>query len=213
MLMESLFERKIPLFFAPDEGGGGAGGADPSEGGGAGGEPPKTFSQEQVNTMMASEKRSGRLSLLKELGYEVKEGTKISEVISTVKGILDSSKTQQQLDQEAKANAENDLANERIKNSSLMAQIEMMKAGVKSEYVNDAITILTPQITEQKPLSKLLEEYKSKYPTWFGESEEGSKGTGGPNNPPRKTGNNTEGLGKRLAQANKSATKSSFFNN
>lgn len=210
MLMESLFERKIPLFFAPDEGGGGAGGADPSEGGG---EPPKTFSQEQVNTMMASEKRSGRLSLLKELGYEVKEGTKISEVISTVKGILDSSKTQQQLDQEAKANAENDLANERIKNSSLMAQIEMMKAGVKSEYVNDAITILTPQITEQKPLSKLLEEYKSKYPTWFGESGEGSKGTGGPNNPPRKTGNNTEGLGKRLAQANKSATKSSFFNN
>lgn len=215
MNKESLYSRMGLQFFAePGAGPEGGSGSEGVEGGteGQGGTPPKTFTQEQVNGMMAAEKRSGRLALLKELGYEVKEGAKVSDVISTVKGILDQGKTQQQLDKEAKDKAEGDLAAERTKNSSLQAQIDVMKAGVKPDYVDDAISMLMPKVTEQKPLSKLLEEYKDKYPLWYGESE-GSNGTGGPTNPPRGNGNNNDGLGKRLAQTNKPATKSSFFKN
>lgn len=214
MLKESLFNRIGIQFFAESGAEGGAeGGEGSQENGGSGGTPPKTFTQEEVGRMMASEKRSGRMALLKELGYEVKEGEKFQDIVAKVKGILDQGKTQQQLDQEAKTKAETDLANERTRNNSLQAQIEVMKAGVKPEYVDDVISMLMPKITEDKPLSKLLEEYKTKYPLWFGESG-GSGGTGGSTNPPRgKGGTNTEGLGKRLAQANKTTTKSSFFKN
>lgn len=210
MNKESLYSRMGLQFFA-EPGNGAEGGAGGTEGGQGGGT-PKTFTQEQVNGMMAAEKRSGRLALLKELGYEVKDGAKASDVIATVKGILDSGKTQQQKDQEAREKAEGDLSAEQAKSKQLQAKIDAMTAGVKPDYVDDAIALLSPRVTDQKPLSKLLEESKEKYPNWFGEAE-GSKGTGGSTNPPRGKGGNTEGLGKRLAQANKPAAKSSFFKN
>lgn len=226
MRKESLYSKMGLQFFAePGEGGAGNEGADGQQGNNAGteggaagsqtgsqsGGTPKTFTQEEVNNMMANEKRTARSALLKELGYEVKDGD-YKKTISTVKGILDAGKTQQQLDQEARTKAEEDKTAAETKASKLQAQVDVMKAGVKPDYVDDAIAMLLPRVTEEKPLSKLLEEYKTKYPSWFGEAE-GSKGTGSSTNPPRKSGTNTEGLGQRLAKANKPATKSSYFKN
>ena len=219
MLKESLYNRIGLQFFAADGAGAGAGGEGGNAGteGGQGGDSgnqstgAKTFSQEEVNRMMANEKRSARSALLKELGYEVKDG-KYSETVATVKGILDQGKTQQQLDQEARTTAETNLAEERSKNSALQARVDVMTAGVKPEFVADAIAMLLPQVTEQKPLSKLLEEYKTKYPAWYGESS-GSGGTGNSTKNGRNTGGTQTGLGKRLAESNKSAAKSSYFKN
>lgn len=229
MLKESLYNRIGLQFFAADGAGSGAGGegggasTDGGQGGtdgnqagsggtaGSQGTGAKTFTQEDVNRMMANEKRTARSALLKELGYEVKDG-KITETIATVKGILDSGKTQQQLDQEARTAAENNLAAEKSKTSALQARVDVMTAGVKPEFVDDAIAMLLPQVTEQKPLSKLLEEYKTKYPAWYGESS-GSGGTGNSTKNSRNTSGTQSGLGKRLAESNKSAAKSSYFKN
>ena len=226
MLKESLYDRIGLQFFAADgagSGAGGEGGTDGNQGGtdgnqagsngtaGSQGTGAKTFTQEDVNRMMANEKRTARSALLKELGYEVKDG-KITETIATVKGILDSGKTQQQLDQEARTTAESNLAAEKSKTSALQARVDVMTAGVKPEFVDDAIAMLLPQVTEQKPLSKLLEEYKTKYPAWYGESS-GSGGTGNSTKNGRNTGGTQSGLGKRLAESNKSAAKSSYFKN
>ena len=219
MLKESLYNRIGLQFFAEDGAGSGAWGeggnvgTDGAQGGDSGnqGTGAKTFSQEEVNRMMANEKRSARSALLKELGYEVKDG-KYAETVATVKGILDQGKTQQQLDQEARTTAETNLAAERSKNSALQARVDVMTAGVKPEFVADAIAMLLPQVTEQKPLSKLLEEYKTKYPAWYGESS-GSGGTGNSTKNGRNTGGTQTGLGKRLAESNKSAAKSSYFKN
>lgn len=226
MLKESLYDRIGLQFFAADGAGSGAGGEGGTDGGqggtdgnqagsggaaGSQGTGAKTFTQEDVNRMMANEKRTARSALLKELGYEVKDG-KITETIATVKGILDSGKTQQQLDQEARTTAENNLAAEKSKTSALQARVDVMTAGVKPEFVDDAIAMLLPQVTEQKPLSKLLEEYKTKYPAWYGESS-GSGGTGNSTKNGRNTGGTQSGLGKRLAESNKSAAKSSYFKN
>lgn len=220
-----ITRRRIGLqFFAePDKGGsaveGGSGGQDAGGQGGAssggqGGNPTaeKTFTQEQVSTMMANEKRTARSALLKELGYEVKEGAKLADVIATVKGILDQGKTQQQLDQEARTKAEEDKTAAETRATALQAQVDVMKAGVKPDYVEDVITMLLPKVTEEKPLSKLLEEYKTKYPAWFGEGSS-SSGTGSPTNPPRGKGGETEGMGKRLAQTGKAQAKSTYFRN
>lgn len=231
MFKESLYNRIGLQFFAADGAGtdgdaaGSEGGTDSNNGaqgagsqgsgganGGTNAAGSKTFSQEQVNTMMANEKRTARTALLKELGYEVKEGAKVADIIATVKGILDQGKTQQQLDQEARQKAEGDLSTEKARANNLQAQIDAMKAGVKADYVEDAIALLSPRVTEEKPLSKLLEESKTKYPNWFGESG-GSQGTGGSTNPARKQGTEAGGIGKRLAQATKSTTKSSYFKN
>lgn len=228
MLKESLYNRIGLQFFAADGAGSGAGGeggaagTDGGQGGtdgnqagsgaaGSQGTGAKTFTQEDVNRMMANEKRTARSALLKELGYEVKDG-KITETVATIKGILDQGKTQQQLDQEARTTAETSLAEERSKNSALQARVDVMTAGVKPEFVADAIAMLLPQVTEQKPLSKLLEEYKTKYPAWYGESS-GSGGTGNSTKNGRNTGGTQSGLGKRLAESNKSAAKSSYFKN
>lgn len=233
MLKESLYNRIGLQFFADDGAGSGSGSAgDGSDGGtgaagnegsqGAAGSQGdggtnsnaaggKTFTQEQVNAMMAREKNSARSAILKELGYDVKDG-KYQETVSTIKGILDQGKTQQQLDQEARQKAEGDLTSERNRANNLQAQIDAMKAGVKPDYVDDAIALLSPRVTDDKPLSKLLEESKTKYPNWFVESS-GSNGTGSSANPARNKGNESGSMGKRLAQSNKPANKSSYFHN
>ena len=220
MKEETLFKRIGLQYFAePGEGGAGSAGADGATGnnagaeGGQSGSTPKTFSQDEVNTMMANEKRTARNALLKELGYEVKDGD-YKKTVGDIKAILDQGKTQQQLDKEAKTQAEERATSAEGKAIALQAQVDVMKAGVKPEYVDDAITMLLPRVTEQKPLTKLLEEYKTKYPAWFGEAG-GSKGTGGPTNPPRGKGGEAGGMGKRLAQTGKNTApaKSAYFRN
>lgn len=225
MFGESLFDRIGLQFFAADDGGAGGGaggtgsdggtnggntgGTNGGTGGTDGGQGTKTFTQEQVNAMMANEKRQARNAILKELGYEVKDGD-YQTPVKAIKGILDQGKTEQQLDKEARTKAEGDLTAEKTRANNLQAQLDAMKAGVKADYVEDAIALLSPRVTEEKPLSKLLEESKTKYPNWFGESG-GSNGTGGSTNPARNKGGNAGEMGKRLAQANATQTKSSFF--
>ena len=86
MLKEFLYNKIGPQFFAADGAGSGAGGeggaagTDGGQGGtdgnqegsggaaGSQGTGAKTFTQEDVNRMMANEKRTARSALLKELG-------------------------------------------------------------------------------------------------------------------------------------------------
>lgn len=217
---ETLFKRIGIQFFAEGNSGSGEGGDGGDGGGSSGGDPDgnggsnssggKTFTQAEVNQMMAGEKRSARSAILKELGYEVKDG-KYSDAVKAIKDILDSGKTQQQKDKEAKDKAEGDLAAEQTKSASLQARLDAITAGVKPEFVEDAIRLLMPQVSETKTLTSLVEDYKTKYPNWFGDS--GSTGTGNSTKNNRNPGNTSQGLGKRLAEAKKSNTKSSYFNN
>lgn len=215
---ETLFKRIGIQFFAEGNPGSGEEGTGEDENGSSGGTPDgngsgssagKTFTQAEVNQMMAGEKRSARSAILKELGYEVKDG-KYSDAVKAIKDILDSGKTQQQKDKEAKDKAEGDLAAEQTKSANLQARLDVITAGIKPEFVDDAIRLLMPQVSESKTLTSLVEDYKTKYPNWFGDS--GSNGTGNSTKNNRNPGNNNQGLGKRLAEAKKSNTKSSYFN-
>ncbi len=171
----------------------------------------KTFTQEEVNTMMANEKRTARQALFKALGHEVTDGD-FDAATKAIKEVLDAGKTQQQRDKEAAKAAQDAKDEADRKNALLQAQVDVMKAGVKADYVDDAISMLLPKATEEKPLAKLLEEYKEKYPNWYGEPES-STGTGSGTNPARNKGGKPEGIGKRIAQSSKPASKSSYFNN
>ena len=63
---------------SPDDGGSGGGGGDPAGNGdnGSGGAEDKTFTQEQVNSMIAAEKRKNLSSVYKGLGFDSEEAAK-----------------------------------------------------------------------------------------------------------------------------------------
>lgn len=175
-------------------------------------EATKSYTQEQLNSMMAREKRTARQAILKELGVDAKDEKGFTAAIAEIKKTLDAGKTQQQLDAEAKKNAEDKLAESEAKNARLELKVAALAAGAKAEALDDVITLAVSKISDSEPAEKVLKDLKTKYPTLFGES--GSAGTGNSNNPPRnKAGNSNLSLGKRLAQNNKTNTKSSYFKN
>lgn len=169
------------------------------------------YTQEQINTMMANEKRTARQALLRSLGIELKEGEKYEDAIKRVKGTLDAGKTQAQLDAEAKTKAEGERDEANKKVSALETKVAALSAGVKPESLDDVITLAQAQVFAGKTLENALKELKEKYPVLFGESDK-NNGTGNSTNPPRK-GANTESLGQRLAKNSKHSVKSTYFKN
>lgn len=173
----------------------------------------KTYTQEQVNAMMANEKRTARQATLKELGFEVNDDQSYADTVKGIKKTLDAGKTQQQLDAEARTKAESALTEANKKAATLEMKIAALAAGVKPDCVDDIITLAQAKVNDNTTIEKALEDLKSKYPTLFGgETTNTSSGTGNPANPPKKGTVASDGMGKRLAQKTK-PQKSAYFNN
>lgn len=170
-----------------------------------------SYTQEQLNAMMANEKRTARQALLKSLGIELKEGEKYEDIIKRVKTTLDAGKTQAQLDAEAKTKAEGERDEANKKVSDLETKVAALSAGVKPESLEDVITLAQAKILTGKTIDDALKELKEKYPALFGVDEKPT-GTGSPNNPVRKNAP-TESLGQRLAKNSKHTVKSTYFKN
>ena len=220
--MYKMFSRIHFQFFAAPDGAGGSGEGnsqqnDPNQQGTQNNQQQNTqqqgtqYTQEQINTMMANEKRTARQALLKSLGIELKEGEKYEDAIKRVKGTLDAGKTQAQLDAEAKAKAEGERDEANKKVSDLETKVAALSAGAKPESLDDVITLAQAKVSSGKTIEDALKELKEKYPVLFGESDK-NNGTGNSTNPPRK-GANTESLGQRLAKNSKHSVKSTYFKN
>lgn len=132
----------------------------------------KTFTQEQVNKMMTREKNQGRNAALKELGIDPKD----SKMVAMVKALIESQKTDEQ--KAAEKDAENQTKmNEAERRAQVAeAKAEAMMLGVKTQYVEDVVTLALAKMTEDSDLKTIIGEFKTKYPVWFGESEEDDKG-------------------------------------
>lgn len=173
----------------------------------------KTYSQEQINSMMANEKRTARQALLKELGYDIKDEKSFKPTLEAIKKTLDSTKSQAQIDAEAKANAENARLVAETKVATLEAKVAALSSGVNPESLEDVMAIAQAYVTEDKPIDKVLADLKVKYPIFFNvNSSTPNSGTGKPMNPGKKSGG-TENLGQRLAKTTKTTAKSSYFKN
>lgn len=190
------------------------GGTDQNESGNE-----KTFTQKEVNAIMAKEKRQGKNSVLKNLGFESEEDAK--KAFNLLKALTDSQKTDEQkvIEEKDEVAKGKDKAEERaIKAENKLA---CLMAGVSKDCIDDVLAIASAKVDEDNELSDVLEDMKKnkKYALFFGESEEsddepsnGNKGTGAkPKN--NKGGNDEPGnLGERLAKnSSKPAKKSSYF--
>jgi hypothetical protein len=183
----------------------------------------KTFTQEQVNKMMTREKNQGRSAALKELGIDPKD----SKMVAMVKALIESQKTDEQ--KAAEKDAENQTKmNEAEQRAQIAeAKAEAMMLGVKTQYVEDVVTLALAKMTEDSDLKTIIGEFKTKYPVWFGESEDddkggknkekgktGQKGTGSSVKTSKEVKGEEKGFGARLAaQRRGTGKKSSYWGN
>lgn len=201
-------KRMLPLnlqFFAedvsePDEGGS----PEPDENGGSPEPEVKTFTQEEVNSLLASTKREAKKSVLSSLGFKSEAEAKNS--ISTLNKLLE--------DDDSSNNENNEKEDENEKRAVLAeSKLTCLLAGVDKDSIEDVIAIASKKVTKEKDLSKVLEEMKEekRYSSFFRDE---NSGTGSEPGHSGTNGDNSDSYGKRVATMNKtnSSNKSSFFN-
>ena len=178
----------------------------------------KTFTQEQVNKMMTREKNQGRSAALKELGIDPKD----SKMVAMVKALIESQKTDEQKTAEKDAENQTKMNEAEHRAQVAEAKAEAMMLGVKTQYVDDVVTLSLAKMTEDSDLKTIIGEFKTKYPIWFGESEDdndknkgktGQKGTGSSVNTSKEDKGKGEekGLGARLAAQRRGTGKKSSY--
>jgi len=186
----------------------------------------KTFTQDQVTKMMTREKNQGRSAALKELGIDPSD-TKMAAMIKT---FIDSQKTDDQKTAEKNAAEQSKIQEAEQRVMMAEAKAESMILGVKTQFVDDVVTLAMAKMTEDSDLKTIIGEFKTKYPAWFGTSDEddddksnkkdksgkaGQKGTGSSvKNADKEKKSEEKGLGARLAAQRKSNTaKASYWGN
>ena len=214
------------LMLAPEGTGGGSStgsdegtvGTGQSEGGDPAGSDEgsgeKTFTQDQVNSMIAAEKRKNMSSMYKGLGFESEDQAK--EFVKKYKEQEEQNKSELTKAQEQAKQFEAEKNAEKAKAQDLQYKFDAMSEGCSAGSADDVIVLAKAKMSDDKDFAAALKEVKEQYPSMFGQTDEGNGGsTGGGGTLPRgklKSGD-ISGLGKRLAEQRKqnNTTKDSEF--
>lgn len=190
---------------SPDDGnsggGGGDGGADVGgDDGGNGGSNDKTFTQEQVNSMIAAEKRKNTSSFYKGLGFDSEEAAK--EFIGKYKAEEEKNKSDLVKAQERASQLEAEKRAEQVKAQDLQYKFDAMAEGCDAKAAADVVVLAKAKMTDNKDFAAALKEVKEQYPAMFGQTENNGGGTGGGGTSPRQKlrSGDISGIGKRLAE-------------
>lgn len=181
----------------------------------------KTFTQKQVSSMMAKEKRQGRDAAFKEMGIDPND----SKMVNMFKAFIQSQKTDEQKANEEAATQAAKIAEAEHRAMVAEAKAEAMQLGVLPQYADDAVILALSKMSDDDDtdLKSIIGELKTKYPVWFdasnagadGKNATGQKGTGASvNNSSDKGGKENKGMGARLAAQRKAANganKKSFW--
>lgn len=180
----------------------------------------KSFTQDQVTRMMTREKNQGRAAAYKEMGIDPKN----KKMIEMFQAFVKSQKSDEQL--AAEKDAEMQSKQQEAEHRAIVAEAkaEAMMLGVKSQYVEDAVTLALSRMSDSTDLKTILSELKDKYSIWFEEkngdddsgkknNKVGQKGTGSSvKETTKKNGkDNNVSLGARLAARRKPTTKTSYW--
>lgn len=183
-----------------------------------GGAGEKTYTQAQVNVMLANEKRQGKQAILRALGIkDVNEGkSKMQQQQQT---------NQQQLDEENQAaqllsNARQAQINAEARAQAAERKLSVLKAGVRPEFVDDVVYIATGKATDAEDFEEVVTAMKETHSFYFmqdNNSNQNNNGTGGNANFKKQQQQQEQAgaLGKRLAEQRMKAVenKVKFFDN
>lgn len=202
----SVYDMTRGMKLSPDDGGSGGGGGNPAGNGdnGSGGAEDKTFTQEQVNSMIAAEKRKNLSSVYKGLGFDSEEAAKA--FVDKYKGEEEKNKTDLVKAQERASQLEAEKRAEAAKAQALQYRFDAMAEGCDAKSAADVVVLAKAKMSDDKDFAAALKEIKEQYPAMFGQTDNGNGGgTGGGGTSPRqklKSGD-LSGIGKRLAEQRK----------
>ena len=201
-----VYDMMKGMKLSPDDGGSGGGGGDPAGNGdnGSGGAEDKTFTQEQVNSMIAAEKRKNLSSVYKGLGFDSEEAAKA--FVDKYKGEEEKNKTDLVKAQERASQLEAEKNAEAAKAQDLQYKFDAIAEGCDAKSAADVVVLAKAKMSDDKDFAAALKEVKEQYPAMFGQTDNGNGGgTGGGGTSPRsklKSGD-LSGIGKRLAEQRK----------
>lgn len=193
----------------PEGGAGGTGGSGGGTGG-EGGTQTKTFTQEEVNRMLANEKRQGRQAALKALGLDPND----KDAEKKAKAILDTQKTQAEKDAEALTTEKNARAEAEAKALAAERKLAVLTTGCKAEFIEEVFALASAKVNDSTDFEAALKAVKEKCPAFF-EDGGGDPGTGGGQGHRRqKQGEKPGARGAALAQSviSSNPTKNPYFN-
>ena len=174
----------------------------------------KTFTQEQVNGMMAKEKNEGKKSVLKALGFGSEEEAK--KAIQLYNAMIESQKSEEEKAKEAFEKSDREKEEYRIRAEEAEFKALCLEYGVDKDYVSDILAIAKLRVDDKKDMNKVLSEMQKdkKYSSFF---QKQSEGTGSDPGHSGGSSSSTGDYGKKLAErmsGNRSENKkvSSFFN-
>lgn len=179
----------------------------------------KSFTQKQVSSMMAKEKKQGREAAYREMGIDPND----SKMVNMFKAFINSQKTDEQKANEEAAAQAAKVAEAEQRAMVAEAKAEAMQLGVLPQFADDAVTLALAKMDDNTDLKSIIGELKTKYPVWFDASAAGAdsknatgqKGTGASINIGTKdaTGGENKGMGARLAAQRRTKTdpKKSFW--
>ena len=179
----------------------------------------KKFTQDDMNKRATIEKKQGRRSAFKEMGFKSEKDAK--EQMAEFRKWKESQMTPEQKMQSQIDDANNDKSEAEKRAEAAENKLAALEAGVKKDAVDDAVAIAMLKVTDDKSLDDVLNEMKTqpKYKGFFDgsddddDSDDDKGGTG--SSLKHKRGSKEDSIGKRLGQqASKSVvTKSNFFKN
>lgn len=194
-------------------------GSDGNNGGDNSGSGEKSFTQKQVSSMMAKEKKQGREAAYREMGIDPAD----TKMVSMFKAFIESQKTDEQKAAEEANQQAIKIAEAEHRAAVAEAKAEAMQLGVLPQFADDAVTLALSKMSDDTDLKSIIGELKTKYPVWFdasnadadGKNATGQKGTGASVKATDKSGggSETKGMGARLAAQRKTKTdaKKSFW--
>lgn len=204
-------KRLMKLDTPDDKGGAGGTDPDPEDKGGKGDEPK--FTQEQVNGIVASEKKKNLAAAYKDLGFDNAEDAKA--FIEKYKKKEEDEKDDLQKAQEEADKAKKDKTESDNQIAELQNKLDAISFGCDPKNVDDVVTLAKTRVNESTDFKAALEEVKKQFPAMF-ETSSNNGGTGHGGTPPRNHGGgDNKGIGERLAENVKKNTpsKNEYFKN
>ena len=164
----------------------------------------KTFTQEDVNRMMAREKNQGRAAAFSELGLDPND----TNMMNMFRAFVSAMQSGSEQDNQQAAQQQIKIAEAESRAKKAEAKAEAMQLGVNPQYVDDAVTIIMSKLDDNNDVKTLVGELKTKYPAWFNvEQQNDDKGKGG------KQQNNNQQQNKQTGQNGTGSSVGNATNN
>jgi hypothetical protein len=188
---------------------------DDSDKGGDESKNDKKFTQDEMTKVATREKKQGRKSAFKEMGFKDE-----AEAKSQLDAFREWQKSQ--LSEDEKHQQEIDNANTATSEAEKRAQeaeekLAVVIAGVRKDSIDDVLAIARVKVTDEKSLDDVLAGMKKedRYKSFFESEDSGSNNGTGSGLSHKKGSNKKDNIGARLAKAqmgNSNNKKSSYFN-